>query len=580
MPHSGASRLQIGSLFVHQCWLPMILLGLQSALITGIAWRQSVTYDETGHLVAGLAHWKHGDFSLYAVNPPLSRLVAMLPTLPLSGSFEFPSYNSFPERREETRLGVLFSTQVDNYHRVSVVARLALLPFCWLGGLVCYAWARELYGFRAGLIALLLWCFSPNIQAVASQVLPDLAATSLFITTCFLLRKYLRREWPQSPVLVGFMLGAALLSKFTAVLLFPIVFLVFCWVEASSTEKTVAARLRGVLMSGFTIGCTSLLVINVGYFFEDAMLPLKEFEFLSESLSGIERSENIKGNRFISEWTAGLPVPLPRNYILGIDLAKFELERGYWSYLSGEFSSTGWWYFYLYGLAFKEPVGLFGLLLIAGAGLIYRAAWRKLLSDELLLVFTPVLLLALLSAETGYTHHLRYALPALPFVYILAARSVENAWLVKTQRACVGWFAVSSILCYPYQISYFNEIAGGPSNGWKHLNTSNYDWGQGLLYLREWVRKNPEKQPLYVMSSGAVPPSVYGIECKAVSPHVSSAGVSFPPGWYAISVGEMLKIKSSVLPFWNRTPVERVAHTVFIYHVENSFDPMEALHAE
>lgn len=51
--------------------LPIVFLGVQSLLIILISINQSATYDETGHLVAGLAHWKHSDFSLYTVNAPL-----------------------------------------------------------------------------------------------------------------------------------------------------------------------------------------------------------------------------------------------------------------------------------------------------------------------------------------------------------------------------------------------------------------------------------------------------------------------------------------------------------------------------
>ena len=31
------------------------------------------------------------------------------------------------------------------------------------GAVICGLWARELYGANAGLLALALWCLSPNI---------------------------------------------------------------------------------------------------------------------------------------------------------------------------------------------------------------------------------------------------------------------------------------------------------------------------------------------------------------------------------------------------------------------------------
>ncbi len=163
MPYPGGKYFRQLAILLCKQWLPIAFLGIQSTLVVGIAVKQSVAVDETGHLLAGIANWRYGDFSLYGVNPRLSRLVAALPALPVAGGFDFPPYNDLPERREELRLGVLLSTQVDKYHCMSVIARLALLPFCWLGGFVCDAWAKELYGFKAGFFALLLWCFSPNI---------------------------------------------------------------------------------------------------------------------------------------------------------------------------------------------------------------------------------------------------------------------------------------------------------------------------------------------------------------------------------------------------------------------------------
>lgn len=45
----------------------------------------------------------------------------------------------------------------------------------------------------------------------------------------------------------------------------------------------------------------------------------------------------------------------------------------------------------------------------------------------------------------------------------------------------------SSLTLFPHHLAYFNEIAGGPTNGHKHLLGSNLDWGQDLLFLRAWM---------------------------------------------------------------------------------------------
>lgn len=46
----------------------------------------------------------------------------------------------------------------------------------------------------------------------------------------------------------------------------------------------------------------------------------------------------------------------------------------------------------------------------------------------------------------------------------------------------------STVNAYPHQLAYFNELAGGPSNGWRHLLHSNFDAHQDLLYAAQWQR--------------------------------------------------------------------------------------------
>ncbi len=557
--------------FLGNRWLPVAILVLHSFLVGTLAFRHSVTYDETGHLAAGLVHWKYSDFSMYAVNPPLVRLVAMLPTMPVVGSYEVAAYSQFVEHRSELPVGIRFATEHDRYLICVYIARLACIPFSWIGGLLCYYWSRSLYGSNAGVVALLLWCFSPNIQANASQVLPDLAATALILATCFVLRRWLTPDGVRSPVILGWVLGAALLTKFTTIVLVPIIVVVVASSFGRQSQNFVSAL--GTALRELTICfAIALLAINIGYFFEETCVPLQEYEFVSEALSGFARSENMKGNRFLTTWAKHLPIPIPRNYVLGIDLAKFEFERGYWSYLNGEFQNKGWWYFYIYALAVKEPLGFWGLAAIATMATMVRIYTRSFRAEEWLIACTSVVFLVTVSSQTGYTHHLRYVLPVLPLWYILASAISSNRKLAAVQVGFLVAFIGSSCYCFPHQISYFNEIAGGPANGWKHLTTSNYDWGQNLPYLRDWIKQNPDKQPLFVRSSGAVPPSVYGIQSPLPRSEYSEDGeVSFPVGWYAICVGEMLKLDSTVLPFIKLEPVERVAHTIFIYHLETPF---------
>jgi hypothetical protein len=51
----------------------------------------------------------------------------------------------------------------------------------------------------------------------------------------------------------------------------------------------------------------------------------------------------------------------------------------------------------------------------------------------------------------------------------------------------VLWLAIETFSVAPYFLSYFNEFAGGTANGYRYVTDSNYDWGQDLLRLQQWV---------------------------------------------------------------------------------------------
>ncbi|GAG35766.1 unnamed protein product, partial [marine sediment metagenome] len=52
------------------------------------------------------------------------------------------------------------------------------------------------------------------------------------------------------------------------------------------------------------------------------------------------------------------------------------------------------------------------------------------------------------------------------------------------------WYVVSSIVAFPHYISYYNELVCGSKNGYQYATDSNYDWGQDLKRLAQFVEKN------------------------------------------------------------------------------------------
>lgn len=92
----------------------------------------------------------------------------------------------------------------------------------------------------------------------------------------------------------------------------------------------------------------SAFIINVGYGFEGSFQRISDYWFQSRTMTMANFLANVsagKGNRFADTWLGALPVPLPKNYLQGIDAQKLDFERGLDSYLRGQWADPGWWYY-------------------------------------------------------------------------------------------------------------------------------------------------------------------------------------------------------------------------------------------
>lgn len=333
------------------------LLGIYGSLASWCATRNSPVWDEPGHLVAGISHWQFGRFDLMRVNPPLVRLAASLPVMFAGAKSDWSMYDYRVGMRSERAIRRDF-IRINGQQTfwLHTLARWACVPFALLGGLICFLWARELYGQAAGVIALTLWCFSPNILGHASLITPDAGAAAMGVTAGYAFWRWLRQPGWAEAFLAGAALGLAELTKATWIVLFalwPTVWLVrFFWKKNTGNQhqkmlrpdpKTTAAC-RWQACQLVVILLLGVYVLNLGYGFESTFQRLGEYRFVSLALGGPRDDVDRFGegsNRFSGTWLANLPVPLPKNYVMGIDLQRWDFERKMWSYLRGQWRLGG-----------------------------------------------------------------------------------------------------------------------------------------------------------------------------------------------------------------------------------------------
>ncbi|MCR4414448.1 MAG: glycosyltransferase family 39 protein, partial [Thermoguttaceae bacterium] len=237
------------------CALVVAILSLHAAMLAWGGLRHSITLDEVAHLPAGMSHWTFGRFDLFCVNPPLVRMAAAVPVLFSGAEIDWGRYDLRPWTRSEFAVGIRFvELNGEASFWYYTLGRWACIPFSLLGGWVCFRWARELYGDAAGLTALVLWCFCPNVLGHAQLVTPDAGAAALGISAAYLFWRWLKRpNWGRA-FLSGAALGAAQLTKFTWLplfLLWPLMWLAWRWSQRRQGGRSRWLRIGRKMTSAF-----------------------------------------------------------------------------------------------------------------------------------------------------------------------------------------------------------------------------------------------------------------------------------------------------------------------------------------
>ena len=606
-------------------WSVALLLSTQALLIGWSGWVMCPNKTEAGHMGAAVYWWHTFSFDVFHVNPPLTRMISGLPVVLCDPKYDWDCYSSQPQDRSEWTIGNAFiaANSPEKTRWCFALGRWALIPLLLLGGYFGYRLSRDMYGDSAAYLFLALWCFSPMLLAWGATICPDAVAASLGIVAVYSFRQWLHKpNWTRTAV-AGVCLGLLPLTKLTWIIAFGIWPATWClWAVPIYLTKTEnrsppLPRLRQLAAILFL----GLYVLNVGYLFDGTFRPLGRYVFISQSFRGPESSANqgvpATGNRFSGTWLGAIPIPLPAEFVQGIDTQRYDFERGLPSYLRGEWADHGWWYYYLYALAIKEPLGTWCLLALAiGATIFgrgYSASWR----DEMLVLAPGLAILIFVSSQTGFSVHSRYVIPALPFLFVWTskiARVFQMRPFTRKRLAMAAmvtlaiiWSVSSSLAVYPHNLSYFNELAAmlptpadasyptpigrstdnrsvlstiisaGPCNGPRHLLDSNIDWGQDLLYLKDWLDVHPDVKldglayfNSYPATLAGIPETPYpsdGPQYEHRDPSASEAQLGPRPGWFALSVNYIYGRDRQYRYFLHFHPVATAGYSIYIYHI-------------
>jgi hypothetical protein len=595
-------------------WIVVAVIGL----LASQAATHSPTLDEVGHLPAGCLVARFGQFELYEVNPPLVKCLAAIPVVLAGPRYDWSAYSIQPGYRSEWIVGgSMIEANGFRSFWLFAMARWALLPIWVVGAVIVCRWARVSTGQTISFVASALWCVSPDVMAWSTTICPDSAAAAIGVMSVWMFRRWLEAGDSTTAAIAGVAFGMAVLTKTSwmiLILLYPLL--------AMAHQHCRTWKSAGQLS---LIGVVALYVINSGYGFDRSLQKLGDFQFFTKTLAGPNVDGTLRqripaqaGNRFAGTWVGEIPVPLPASFVEGLDLQKYDFEEGKWSYLRGEHKFGGWWYWYIYALLVKTPVGTIGLFFIACGWAVWRVEWRSLarsslqwfgqlcgwtrradalplaevtaervekagpvLHENLILLAPAVCLFVLVSSQTGFSRYLRYVLPCYPFVFIWMSQIFPEkaglpAWLRKVCWGLLAWSVISSLSVFPHSMSYFNELAGGPENGPAHLIDASIDWGQDVLFLADWTKEHPEAKPLYLSLHVFFDPRIAGIEYEhpPIDPrysnqreYLTSDQIGPKPGWYSISVHQLYSRNKEFAYLFDFPKADMVGYSIYIYHL-------------
>ncbi|MFO0985640.1 MAG: glycosyltransferase family 39 protein, partial [Planctomycetota bacterium] len=228
---------------------PVLLGMLASTLIAAfaalrvadLAWRMSPTYDEPKHLATGLTYLAQGWCCFGKDNTPMVGLNAA----PLYAMGALPRLDV-----DDARLAVTAPAGQNPIRVRYYRARLAnlILLFLVLGGVA--ALCGRAYGRATGVLAALCLSLEPNLIANAALVSPDFHVTATMTLALLALAVQLDRGWSIARVLAsGVAIGAALLSKYNALVLIPVALAVAASLPAARWRE------RGARVLGAAAAC-------------------------------------------------------------------------------------------------------------------------------------------------------------------------------------------------------------------------------------------------------------------------------------------------------------------------------------
>ena len=553
-------------------WMAFLSFCVLFLTLTVLSAREkSGTWDETTHLPAGYLHLRFADYDFNREHPPLVKMLAALPLLFVD--IKVPHREWPLDTYKEFEFGHRFLYEANDGDQLLFLGRVAVLPLALLLGSVVFLWAKQLFGREAALLALLLYSLEPNILAHSGLVHTDFGAACFTFITVYSFYRLVQQVSLTHLAFAGFALGLALVTKFSTITLIPILVVLAAFVGI--LQGPIELQLAGVRGRRVSSQVSKLLILcgaMVGMWLLAYGTIWTSYRFGYEGPL-VPEKRSIERELLGTEETS----LLPRAYLDGLSHV-FKSSKRY-AFLMGERSTDGWWYYFIVTFLLKTPLPL--LLLLAFTPLTLHRLWREKPVAVLCLLVPVLLVFGVASASRLNIGH-RHILPIYPFLIVMASSLLP--WALRQRNLVKGglsalavWYVISSGSIFPHYLAYFNELVGGPSNGYKYLVDSNLDWGQDLKGLKRYMDEHGIRR-VWLSYFGTASPDYYGIAYNYLPSYLifHPNPEKEPTPYVAISATNLQGVYLPVLrlspdffePLKHRQPIAKIGYSIFLYRME------------
>lgn len=498
--------------------LGLCLLLLMAANFLTVISRKSLTNDEIYHIPAGYYHLARADFQLNEEHPPLVKMLSAVPLLFLAIQAPAPveSPAEDPITRGHETFARFWHVNQEKYDAISFWARVPVILLTLSLGALLFVYARELFGARAALFALLLFSLEPTILAHGRVVQTDVPAALGYLLFFFTLQRFLDQPGMRRALAVGAATGLALVVKFSLLIVVPIfilAMLVRMWAARRNGQRLLpwAARFGAATLA-------ALLLINAAYYFRRQPLSAPDAAWASATTAP-EFGPVIRALPVFSK-------VVPTSFIFGILVVAVHNQEGHPAALLGAYGEHGWWYYFPVAFALKTSLAFLLLCLAALPWALDRLFRHR--DKKFLLLVIALALYAVLSMTSRINIGIRHFLPAFPLLFIFCGAFLDQSLRLSTRRRrlpliaivllLLSWMGLVTAHAYPDYTSYMNELTWQHPR-WYYLSDSNVEWGDDAGALVQYLRARGETRVRAALLGGWVTLGEHGIEyVDAMSP--------------------------------------------------------------